>query len=339
VSNKVLILHTGGTLGMRPKQPDRTLAPDEFGSTVLEHVPELSAVAEVETRVLFNLDSTDMTPANWLTLGREIASEIDSFGGIVITHGTDTMAYTASALSYLLRNLPRPVILTGSQRPLADARTDGRANLAGAVDLALRDIPEVAIYFDGKLLRGNRATKTSTFAFGAFESPHFLPLAEVGTTVRLLSPVLRPAGPFRAEGSFDRRIAVVRLAPGCTALALRALLDTEVAAVLLVALGPGNIPVDDDSVARSIAELTEAGKVVAIGSPSLDGRVDLATYAGGRLARESGAVGIGDMTIEAAAVKLMYLLGSGQGPDQVRSGLRVSLAGEIGDAKPSPVTP
>ncbi len=201
----------------------------------------------------------------------------------------------------------------------------------GAVDLALRPIPEVAIYFDGLLLRGNRATKTSTFAFGAFRSPNFLPLAEVGTEVRLVSEPLRPDGPFRVEGGFDPRVALVWLTPGNGATALRALADTDVRAVLIAAFGFGNLPVEDPSTAEAVRALIEAGTVVAVGSQARGGRVDLGRYAGGRLARELGAVDIGDMTLEAATVKLMYLLGSCDSPRGVREALPVPIAGEIGD--------
>ncbi len=326
---RVLILGTGGTLGMRPREPDRALAPDEFGVTVAQHVPELRDIAEIDTRVLFHLDSTDLAPDPWMTIARAVASEIDDYGGFVVTHGTDAMAYTAAALSYVLRDLPKPVILTGSQRPLADARTDGRANLVGAVDLATRDLPEVAVYFDGSLFRGNRVSKTSSFAFGAFRSPNHLPLAEVGTTVRTIADPLRPRGPFRLEGAFDSRVTVVRLLPGMSDCALRALLACDVRAVLLEAFGVGNIPVVDRSVGRAIRALTDAGKLVAIGSQAIHGRVDLDAYAGGRYARECGAVGIADMTIEAAAVKLMYLLGTLDSVDAARERLSEPLAGEL----------
>ena len=239
------------------------------------------------------------------------------------------MAYTAAALSYVLRDLPKPVILTGSQRPLADARTDGRANLVGAVDLATRDLPEVTVYFDGSLFRGNRVSKTSSFAFGAFRSPNHLPLAEVGTTVRAITEPLRPRGPFRLEGAFDPRVTVLRLLPGMSDCALRALLDCDVRAVLIEAFGVGNIPVVDPSVGRAIRALTDAGKLVAIGSQAIHGRVDLDAYAGGRHARECGAIGIADMTIEAAAVKLMYLLGTLDSVDDARERLTVPIAGEV----------
>ena len=329
MSGKVLILHTGGTLGMRPRQPDEALAPDEFGATVLEHVPELRQIADIDTRVLFNLDSSDLAPEHWMRLAEVIFEARDSYDGIVITHGTDAMAYTAAALSYVLRDLPFPVILTGSQRPLADVHTDGRANLVGAVDLAKRPIPEVSIYFDGQLLRGNRAIKYSTFAFGAYQSPNFPPLAEIGTGVRVSDHSLQPTGEFRVQGTFDERVVVAWLHPGDDAVVLRGLLDTDTKAVLVAAFGYGNVPVEDRRVADAIRALVDAGKVVAITSQSPNASVSLERYTGGRLALDVGAVSTGDMTIEAATVKMMYLAGTFDSATAIREALIEPIAGEL----------
>ncbi len=326
---RVLILHTGGTLGMAPRHPDQALAPTEFASTLLQHVPELRELATIRTKVLFNLDSSDISPAHWKRLARAVCGAIDAYDGVVVTHGTDTMAHTSSALSYLLRNLPRPVILTGSQRPLAEPHSDARGNLVGAVDLATRDIPEVAIYFHGWLLRGNRSIKTSSFAYRAFRSPNFPPLAEVGTDIRIVTRPLRPRGPFRCHGEFDERVSVVRLLPGKGSPALEALIATDVRGVLVEAFGVGNVPIVNGAVATAIRELVRTGRIVAIGSQASHGTVDLDRYAGGRLARQSGAVGTGDMTLEAAAVKLMYLLGTQRDPARIRRRLGVPLAGEL----------
>lgn len=326
---RVLILHTGGTLGMRPREPDRALAPDEFGPALLQQMPELGEIAEVETRVLFRLDSSDVTPKEWMALAAAIAESVPGYNGVVITHGTDAMAYTASALSFVLRNLPIPVILTGAQRPLVDARSDARGNVVGAVDLATRDLPEVMIYFDGQLLRGNRATKSSSFAFGAFSSPNFPPLAEVGTGVRITGRTLRPKGKFRVEGAFDPAVAALRLVPAQRPEPLMALRGGAIRAVLIQAFGVGNIPVVDSGVAGAIGELTSEGKVVAICAQPLHGTVTLEAYEGGRRAAAVGAVDTADMTVEAAVVKLMYLLGVCRDAAEVRSRLRTPIAGEI----------
>ncbi len=326
---RILILHTGGTLGMVPRKGDQALEPAEFSAAILENVPELSEIADVEADVFLNLDSSDVTPEHWKALARRIADSVGEYGGIVVTHGTDAMTYTASALSYCLRNLPIPVILTGAQRPLSDPRSDARANLTGAVDLAARKIPEVGIYFDGHLLRGNRTMKRSSFAFAAYRSPNFPPLAEVGAGVRMVAEPLRPAGEFRLEGGFDWRVASLRLLPGQPPDALRCMGRSGLGAVLIEAFGMGNLPVVDRSVANAVADLTSKGVVVAIGSQSRHGRVDLHRYAGGRLALEVGAVGTADMTTEAAAVKLMYLLATCSGPEEVGARITVPIAGEV----------
>jgi L-asparaginase len=329
MGKRIRILHTGGTLGMRPREPERTLAPDEFSTTVLEHVPELRRIAEIETRMLFNFDSSDIAPKHWMALAEQVCDAVSTCDGVVITHGTDAMAYTASALSFLLRGLRHPVILTGSQRPLADVRSDGRANLIGAVDLATCDLPEVAIYFDGLLLRGNRTTKSSSFAFDAFASPNLLPLVEVGTEIKSITPPLLPVETFHIEGRFDPRVAVIRLLPGQDPAVLRALMQTDTAGVLLIAFGSGNLPVEDPAIGDAIEDLVGHGVVVAIASQSPNGRVDLGRYLGGRLARAKGAIGTADMTVEAAAVKLMYLLGTLESHEQIEKAMLDPIAGEL----------
>jgi len=233
----------------------------------------------------------------------------------VITHGTDAMAYTASALSYVLRDLPRPVILTGAQRPLVDPHSDGRGNLVGAVELAACPIPEVCIYFDGVLLRGNRTTKRSSFSYAAYRSPNFPPLAEIGMEVRIHVEPRRPGGRAESRGgstAASRRCACCQASPRrpCGARRNRNRRRAR------PRLRRGNLPVVDRGIAQAIRTLTDAGVVVAIGSQSLHGRVNLERYAGGRLAMDAGAVGIADMTIEAAAVKLMYLLATCRDPER-----------------------
>jgi len=328
---RILILHTGGTLGMRPREPDRALAAEEIGPTLIENVPELAELADVETRVICNRDSSDLDSGVWRRLADEIAGCIDAGGidGVVVTHGTDTMAYTASALSFLLRDLPLPVVLTGSQRPLADARSDGRANLVGAVDFARRDVREVGIYFDGMLLRGNRATKRSSFAFRAFDSPNFPPLAELGTSVMHHAPALEPAGPFRRLGDFDERVAVLRVVPGTSPVPFESLVDTDLRGLILVAFGAGNVPSNDARLERALGRLVEKGVSIAVTSQSSQGAVDLGRYVGGRLLQEIGAFGTGDMTIEAATVKLMYLLAGEEIAARVKTTMRIPLAGEV----------
>ena len=326
------MLHTGGTLGMQPRDPDRALALQDISPAVLAQVPELSHIAEIETEALFNVDSTDMTPSHWEAIAKRIGERIDDVDGVVITHGTDAMVYTACALSYMLRNLPKPVVLTGSQRPLVDPRSDGRANLVGACDVATRGINEVSIYFNGMLHRGNRAKKSSSFDYSAYSSPNFPPLAQMGASFhpRAAVPVPREGdGAFRVEGRFDDRVVSLNLIPKNGAPVLDRLRGSGLKGVMIESYGMGNIPTREEIVGDAISALCDEGMVVAIASQCTHGEVDLSRYPGGRLAAKAGAVGTGDMTTEAATVKLMYLLGTLGAPEQVREALGRPLVGEL----------
>src|SRR5262245_60987040 len=192
-------LAQGRSAGKRPTP----LQPDTWSQALVERVPELARLARVETRILCNLDSSDIGPDEWAALAEEVAAARASHDGVVIIHGTDTMAYTASALSFALEGLDKPVVLTGSQRPLSEIRTDARRNLVDAVDLATRDIPEVGICFDGRLLRGNRATKGDAWSYGAFASPGCPPLARLGIDVEIAAHVRRPIQQFNVLPKFD----------------------------------------------------------------------------------------------------------------------------------------
>ena len=328
---RLLMLHTGGTLGMQPRQPDRALALRDISPAVVAQVPELADIAEVETEALFNVDSTDMNPDHWLAIARRIGERVEEFDGVVISHGTDAMVYTACALSFLLRNLPVPVVLTGSQRPLVDPRSDGRANLVGACDVATRGINEVGIYFNGLLHRGNRAKKSSSFDYNAYSSPNFPPLAQMGATFHpaAVTVPLEGDGKFRVEGAFDDGVVSLNLIPKRAAPVLERLSGSGLRGVLIESYGVGNIPTRENIVADAIAKLTSEGMVVVIASQCMHGEVDLSRYPGGRLAAEAGAVGTGDMTVEAATVKLMYLLGTLKDPQKVREAMGHSLAGEL----------
>src|SRR5262245_14545347 len=204
----ILLITTGGTFGMLPDARG-------FLQGVAKAVPELRELARISVAAPFALDSSSMVPAHWAALASLIADRMDDFDGFVVTHGTDTMAYTASALSYLLENLRKPVILTGSQRPLLEIRTDARANLIDAIEVATQPLPEVAICFGGVVLRGNRARKWSLTDYRAFQSPNYPPLGEVGARVVLHEDrIRRPRGRFRLRPELDPRVLHLRLAPG-----------------------------------------------------------------------------------------------------------------------------
>ncbi|HZS35793.1 MAG TPA: asparaginase [Polyangia bacterium] len=309
---RVLILHTGGTLGMSGRRP-APLQPDTYTQEILTRVPELGELAEVETRILCNLDSSDLGPDEWAALTDEIAGARATHDGIVIIHGTDTMAYTASALSFALGGLDRPVVLTGSQRPLGEIRTDARRNLVDAVDLATRALPEVGIAFDGRLYRGNRATKGDAWSYAAFASPGCPPLARLGLDVEIGATLRTPREPFAADGRFDARVAVCHVLPGMEPGLLARLVgdsraDDSIRGVVLAAFGVGNVPARTRAVAAEVRRLVDAGVTVLVVTQARAGAVDLGLYANGAGLAEAGAISGGDLGLEAAVTKLMHAL-------------------------------
>ena len=318
---RVLIIHTGGTLGMLPRGQG-------FTRDLPHLVPELGVLADVQVESPFLIDSSSTTPEHWQSLARLVAGQMPDFDGFVITHGTDTMAYTASSLSFMLRNLRKPVVLTGAQRPLMEVRNDARSNLLDAVEVATRRVPEVVICFGGLVLRGNRARKRSLHDLRAFESPNHPGLGEVGVTLRLhRERFLAPRGRFSLHSRLDRRVVHVRLSPGFGS-ALLGLDVPEVKGVVLEAFGAGNLPLGKDSPVSTLMEMRKRGIPVVLVSGSEHGGVDLSLYEGGRAARRAGAISGGDMTGEAAVVKLMLALGQEEGLDRIRSFMETPLAGE-----------
>ncbi len=322
---RLLFLHTGGTLGM--KGDPGPLAPSHYSETVLPFVRGLDELAEIEHSYLCNIDSSDMTPALWEALAATIAQGLDRFDGFVVLHGTDTMAYSASALSYLLQDLPKPVIFTGAQRPLAHLRSDGRQNLVHAAICATLDVPEVGVFFSRRLTRGNRTTKSSVQSYDAYRSPGLAPLVKMGVDIDYPMAARRPAGPFRLRAGFDERVAVLHLFPHIPARTLDALVDDGVRAVLLLAFGAGNLPLTGWP--RSIERATQAGVAVIVGTQCIDGSADLGRYAGSAAARDAGALGAGSMTVEGALTKAMFLLGQSDEAEQFRLSWGLDLAGEL----------
>ncbi len=323
---RVLFLYTGGTLGMVRRDPG-PLAPAFVAQDILPFLRGLEAEVEVHAEVLCNLDSSDIGPDHWERMAEAVARGLGEVSGVVVIHGTDTMAWTASALSFMLRGLDRPVVLTGAQRPIAYVRTDARHNLIHAALCATMKIPEVAIYFGRRLYRGNRATKISGQSYEAFESPTHRPLVEMGVAIRHTTPPLpMPTGGLRVATGFERRISVIQVVPGAGPSILDAAVDAGCKGVIVRGFGAGNVPQKDWP--SRIQRATEAGVGVALHSQCLRGVVDMSAYEGGRAALEAGAMGTGAMTLEASAVKLMWLLGQGLGGDWLKAAYGEDVAGE-----------
>ena len=332
---RLLLVHTGGTLMMRGGD-NTPLAPDDYTRDLVAELPVLRKIAEIETRILHNLDSSDLQPHHWVEMGRTVHEAFSGGGprydGAVIVHGTDTMAYTASALAFLLPGLDRPVILTGSQAPLLAVRTDARANLVDACHLATMPIPEVAIAFDSRLLRGCRATKLDAWGMTAFGSPSCSPLAELGIDVVMAPHVLppRPLAPF--DPRIEPRVFLLRTFPGLDPSLVFAILAQDVRGLVIEAFGAGNVPRLENSLVPAIDAATSKGVPVVIVSQSPRGAVDLRRYEGGAAAARAGAISAGDMTAEAALTKLMIELGRAAGSGEVVARVREAFTkGSLGE--------
>lgn len=319
---KVLVLLTGGTLGMT----GTPLEPARFATHLTSAVPELAQLAEIETRIICNLDSSDVGPEQWSALAATIAGERTNYDGFVVIHGTDTMAYTASALAFALRGLDRPVVLTGAQRPLSALRTDARRNLADAVEVATTAVAEVCVCFDGMLLRGCRTTKANAHDYRAFESPGTEPLARLGVDIEFGNHLRRPEQPFSCDPRFDEGVVVVRAWPGMSSEFVDHV-TAEARGVVLAAYGMGTVPTHATPVAEAVGRAVERGVDVVVVTQSA-GTVDLGAYRNSLPLAEAGAISGRRMRIEAAVPKLMHALATITDREERRDYLARDVAGE-----------
>lgn len=324
---RVLLLHTGGTLGMTGSP----LEPDAYSHALTESVPELTELAELETRIVFNLDSSDIGPPHWTALAEEVVESYEDYDGFVIVHGTDTMSYTASALSFAFERLAKPVILTGAQRPLASLRTDARRNLADAVELATCEIPEVGICFDGLLLRGSCSTKSSVSDYRAFDSPGVAPLARLGVDIDRGDHIRRADSQFLCDARFEENVLAVHVTPGFQSRLLELVLEAEgrPRGIVLAAFGSGTVPTEERSLTPLVERAVGLGVDVLVITQSY-GTVDLSLYQNSRRLAEAGAVSGGRMTVEAAVPKLMHALAVHPDRTSRHAYLRRNVAGELG---------
>ncbi|MBA2664308.1 MAG: asparaginase [Bradymonadaceae bacterium] len=323
---RVLLLHTGGTLGMR----GTPLEPDTYAAGLTETVPELLQIASLDIRIICNLDSSDIGPVHWTQLAQSIAQSRQDYDGFVVVHGTDTMSYTAGALAFALQNLDRPVVLTGAQRPLVAHRTDARRNLVDAVELATRPIPEVGICFDGLFMRGCRTTKSNVHDYRAFDSPGCQPLARLGVTIELGEHIRQPTLPFFCDARFEADVVVVHITPGLRPAMLEAMLGgyEQLRGVVFAAFGAGTTPAGAHSIAPLVRKLVDSG-VEALVATQSTGLIDLSLYQNSRQLLDAGAISAGGMRLEAAVTKLMHALAIHPERNARRLYLEADVAGEL----------
>ncbi|MDA7951408.1 MAG: asparaginase [Pirellulaceae bacterium] len=333
----ICLLNTGGTIGM--KQGEHGFIPEEgYLEKLLQKIPELgySEIPAWETRSLIPLlDSANMKPSDWLRISRFLLEEDKNYDGFVILHGTDTMAYSASAVSFLLQDVTKPILFTGSQIPLSQLRNDASENLLASLLLAAEEeLPEIGIFFGGQLFRGCRATKTDASSLQAFSSPNYPLLAEAGIQIRIHKEHLRKkgTGPLSMEREKYEEVQVgsIRLFPGISASFVENVLRVPLKGLVIEAYGVGNMATCNTGLIRVLKEAVDRGVVLVVTSQCQCGYVDLSGYATGAIFKEIGAISGADMTVEAALTKLHYLLASGHDPAVVRKKMVENLAGELG---------
>ena len=338
--NKVLLIYTGGTIGMNRNPRTGALEPFNFES-LLSNVPELQQVSTEIATFQFNppIDSSDMSPERWVDLAHVITNNYNLYDGFVILHGTDTMAYTASALSYMLENLTKPVILTGSQLPIGQVRTDGKENVITSIEIASAKyqdgkamVPEVCIYFNGHLMRGNRTTKQSADNFNAFESFNYGHLADAGVNINYhTSRILMPDYSKSVQPRFvlDPSVIVFTAFPGIQEDLIRhVLMSPKLRSIVMRTYGSGNAP-QYPWLMNALKEATGKGKIIVNISQCMAGSVEMGRYDTGYQLKEAGVISGHDSTVESAVTKLMYLQGIYSDWHQVKNYMQRRIRGEI----------
>ncbi len=325
---RILIVTTGGTITML-RARNGSLYPCEEAGKLLEKVPELRELADIDILPIANIDSSDLSPALWLELSRAIYKRFKEYDGFVVTHGTDTLCYTSAALSYMLQELSKPVILTGAQVPLEDIGSDGRSNLINAVRVAISDLAEVAVVFGSLIMRGTRAKKTSVFDMQAFTSVNSIPLGTIGLTIKFndfarfrnrKKPLLR--------AFLNEEVAIMPVYPGVKACIIEFLAKHH-RGIVLEGYGAGNIPTGDNNLIPAIASAISANVPIVVCTQCIVGSTEMELYQVGRAALDVGAIPGMDMTPEAALVKLMWLLGQTDDIGAIESMMQKSFVGEL----------
>jgi L-asparaginase len=339
--SSILLIYTGGTIGMKEDPTVQALVPFNF-SQILEEVPELNKFAYKIDTFTFDplIDSSDVEPSLWISLAGLIEEKYDDYDGFVILHGTDTMAYSASALSFMIEGLTKPVIFTGSQLPIGMPRTDGKENLISSVEIAAAKdenghaiVPEVCICFDNILMRGNRTTKINSDNFRAFRSENCPPLAEAGINIRYSrSEIIYPqdwekSPVFHKE--LDTRVSILKIHPGITPQVVRSILCSNgPRAVIIETYGAGNAP-SKEWFLNLVREAASMGKILLNITQCIAGSVNMDIYATGKCLKEAGVANGYDSTTESALAKLFHLMGISDSNEDVQNGLENNLRGEI----------
>ncbi len=337
----ILLIYTGGTIGMKMDPTTSALSPFDF-SHIMKEVPELKNFGYSIDSFSFEpaIDSSDVNIEFWIKLAELIKENYDKYDGFVVLHGTDTMSYSASALSFMLENLEKPVVFTGSQLPIGIMRTDGKENLISSIEIAAakRDdgrpmVPEVSIYFESQLYRGNRTTKYNTETFRAFRSANFPPLAEVGIHIKYnKNNILYPkkwGSKLQTHCNLDTNLVIIKMVPGIQENILSSIVEIKgLRAIVLETYGSGNAPTSEWFL-KTIERAVRKGIIVLNVTQCHAGGVDMDAYSNGKALQKIGVISGYDITSEAAVTKLYFLMGQSNDNKEVKLELKKNIKGEI----------
>ncbi len=337
----ILIIYTGGTIGMVQKDSNGGLVPVKFDQ-IVEEVPELNRLGYKLSVVTFNppIDSSNMTISTWVKIANTIKCNYRFFDGFVILHGTDTMAYTASALSFMFENLDKPIVMTGSQLPIGILRTDGKENLITSIEIAaakkngMAIVPEVCVYFDNKLFRGNRTTKRHADHFSAFDSVNYPLLAKAGVEIKYFQDnIYYPAnkGILNVKTKFDEKVVILKIFPGMNRTVFESIVEIPgLRGIVLESFGAGNVPTTSWLV--NLIERAVQKEIIVLNITQCQGgAVNMGQYQTSLELLKAGVVSGKDMTSEAAVTKLMFLLGQYLSQEEVKMHLNKNMSGEISE--------
>lgn len=333
---RIYIVYTGGTIGMR-KSANGYVPTPGYLNDLMAAMPELKHREMPEIKIhAFDplIDSANMGPEDWLKIANDIAGNYEAHDGFIVLHGTDTMAYTAAALSFMLEGLAKPVVLTGGQIPLCEIRNDSRENLISALLIAAGfALPEVVLFFGSKLIRGNRAVKINAGGFDAFESPNFPLLGVAGVRIEVQSDLLLPMPAEKSSLNVAKLrntpVAALRLFPGISAEVVANMLAPPIEGVVLESYGLGNAPSNNTKLLQVLKAAVDRGVVIVNCTQCIKGRVQMDAYATGHALGRIGVISGQDMTAEAALTKMFYLFGRKFSPDQIKVLIEKNLKGEL----------
>ena len=330
---KILLLTTGGTITML-KSANGALQPCEDANKLIKAIPELSLLAEIDILPIVNIDSSNFTPSVWLQISKAIFQRIKEYDGFVVAHGTDTMCYTAAALSFMLQELNKPIVITGAQVPLEEIGSDGRSNLINAVRVAISDLAEVTVVFGSQIIRGTRAKKMSAFDMQAFVSVNDNPLGKIGLSIKYdesahlrskKKPLLRPF--------LNDNVAMIPVYPGIKPNVIEYLAQTH-SGIVIEGYGAGNLPTDANiNLIPAIKSAIERKVPVVVCTQCILGSTEMELYQVGRAALDVGAIPAMDMTPETTMVKLMWVLGQTDDIETIDSMMQKSFVGELHEVK------